>query len=155
MLPHHPRSWALHLQAHGPWLLVAEAFDFRSTMPDSEYYRRAVGGMDSSRFGERGLDYSAGIRVYDISHPAQPRAVSFLEVPGLGVHRIWWTGGRYAYASTLLDGFSDHILIVVDLIDPVQPTVVGRSKASPVRPSCSVAWVRVSVRPLALAISSG
>jgi hypothetical protein len=30
--------------------------------------------------------------------------------------------------------------------------VTGRSNGSPVRPSCSVAWVRVSVRPFALAI---
>ena len=29
-----------------------------------------------------------------------------MEVAGLGIHRIWWVGGRYAYASALLDGRS-------------------------------------------------
>ena len=47
-----------------------------------------------------------------------------MEVPGLGLHRIWWTGGRYAYASALLDGFTDHILIIIDMADPTQPREV-------------------------------
>ena len=45
---------------------------------------------------------------------------------GLGLHRIWWVGGRYAYASALLDGFTDHILIVIDMADPTKPREVGR-----------------------------
>jgi hypothetical protein len=49
-----------------------------------------------------------------------------MEVRGLGLHRIWWTGGRYAYASALLDGFVDHILIVIDMADPTRPVEVGR-----------------------------
>ncbi|MBV9248063.1 MAG: molybdopterin-dependent oxidoreductase, partial [Acetobacteraceae bacterium] len=48
------------------------------------------------------------------------------EVTGLGLHRIWWTGGRYAYASALLDGFTDHILIVIDMNEPSRPREVGR-----------------------------
>ena len=126
LLPHHANSWALHLQTHDQLLLVAEAFDFRSAMTDAEYYLRSVGGMDSQRFGQRGRDYSAGIRVYDTTDPAHPRAIGFMETEGLGIHRIWWTGGRYAYASALLDGYTDYILVVVDLADPAQPVIVGR-----------------------------
>lgn len=126
LLAHHPNSWALHLQTHGDYLLVAEAFDFRSAMSDQEYYLRAVGGMQSQRFGERGRDFSAGMRVYDIRDPARPRAIGFLETEGLGIHRIWWVGGRYAYASALLDGFSDYIFVVIDMADPAHPAFVGR-----------------------------
>lgn len=126
LLPHHANSWALHLQTHDKLLLVAEAFDFRSAMSDQEYYLRAVGGMQSGRFGQRGQDYAAGMRVYDISDPASPRAIGFLEIEGLGIHRIWWVGGRFAYASALLDGYSDYILIVIDLADPARPVMVGR-----------------------------
>src|SRR5215469_1426608 len=61
-----------------------------------------------------------------IQEPANPRRIGFLEVEGLGIHRIWWTGGRYAYASALLDGFTDHILIVIDLADPTKPREAGR-----------------------------
>ena len=82
--------------------------------------------MDSSRFGKRGEDYAAGMNVYDISDPANPRKIGSMEVPGLGLHRIWWVGGRYAYASALLDGFTDHILMVIDMADPTRPHEVGR-----------------------------
>ena len=87
---------------------------------------RPIGGTDSKRFGKRGEDFSAGMRVYDISDPANPRAIGFLEIEGLGIHRLWWTGGRYAYGSALLDGFTDHILIVIDIADPTRPEIVGR-----------------------------
>ena len=66
------------------------------------------------------------MQVYDISDPANPRPIGFMEVQGLGLHRIWWIGGRYAYASALLDGFTDHILIVIDMADPTRPREVGR-----------------------------
>ena len=82
--------------------------------------------MDSRRFGTRGQDYAAGMTVYDIKDPANPRRIGFLEVEGLGIHRIWWIGGRYAYASALLDGFIDHILIVIDMADPTKPRECGR-----------------------------
>ena len=126
LLPHHPRSWAIHLQAQDNLLLVAEAFDYRSAMPDEEYYLKTIGGIDSARFGVRGADYSAGMRVYDISEPERPAEIGFMDVPGLGIHRLWWVGGRYAYGSALLDGYVDHILIVIDLADPAQPKIVGQ-----------------------------
>ena len=45
---------------------------------------------------------------------------------GLGVHRIWWDGGRYAYASARERGFDARILIVVDLADPARPRLASR-----------------------------
>jgi hypothetical protein len=126
LLPHHSGSWAIHIQSAEDMLLVAEAFDFRAAMSDADYYLKTVGGVDSGRFGRRGVDFTAGMRVYDISRPAAPREIGFLDVDGLGIHRLWWTGGRYAYGSALLDGFIDHILVVIDLIDPTRPTIVGR-----------------------------
>jgi hypothetical protein len=43
-----------------------------------------------------------------------------------GLHRIWYVGGRWAYASALLDGFSDYILITIDITNPTAPKEVGR-----------------------------
>ena len=137
LLPHHDNSWALHLQTHGDLLLVAEAFDFRGAMTDQEYYLRSVGGFRGDRFGQRGVDYSAGMRVYDISAPASPRAIAFLEIEGLGIHRIWWVGDRFAYASALLDGYTDYILIVVDMIEPTRPEIVAPTARSDEPPSAS------------------
>ena len=125
-LPVHGNTWSLHLQSHGDLLLVVEEFDFKLVMSQKDYYAASIDGAHSSRFGKRGEDFSAGMRVYDISDPANPRAIGFMEVEGLGLHRIWWVGGRYAYASAILDGFTDHILIVIDLKDPTHPEEVGR-----------------------------
>jgi hypothetical protein len=107
----HPRSWSLHFQTFGDLLLVAEEFNFIAGRPAAEW---------------RDPDCSAGLRVYDIADPAAPRPIGFMPVEGLGLHRIWWTGGRHAFASAILDGYTDHILISIDLADPVRPREVGR-----------------------------
>ena len=64
--------------------------------------------------------------VYDISKPGAPRQIGFFAVEGGGVHRIWYVGGRWAYVSALLDGFTDYILLIVDMADPAQPREAGR-----------------------------
>ena len=43
-----------------------------------------------------------------------------MPVDGLGPHRLWYTGGRYAYASIHFADFTDHIFAVIDLADPTQ-----------------------------------
>jgi hypothetical protein len=64
--------------------------------------------------------------VFDISTPGSPREIAFMPVEGVGLHRIWYMGGRWAYASALLDGFTDYILVTIDLADPTKPQIVGR-----------------------------
>jgi hypothetical protein len=65
---------------------------------------------------------STGVVVYDVSDAARPKQIGFLRVEGSGVHRIWWTGGRYAYASARgRPGIHGASLITVDLADPEQP----------------------------------
>ena len=49
-----------------------------------------------------------------------------MPVEGGGIHRVWYTGGRWAYASVLLDGFTDYIFMTVDMSDPAQPREAGR-----------------------------
>src|SRR5262249_18438650 len=71
-------------------------------------------------------DWTAGLAVYDISQPATPRRIGFMPVNGGGIHRIWYVGGRWAYVSVLLDGFTDYIFMTVDMIDPAHPLEAGR-----------------------------
>jgi hypothetical protein len=110
-----PNTMSLHLQASDNLLLVVHGRDEFS--PASAPY-------DQSTIA--GRNWSAGMAIYDIAQPAVPRQIGFLPVSGIGLHRIWYVGGRYAYASAKLDGFSAHILIVIDLADPTRPELVGR-----------------------------
>ncbi|HEX6148929.1 LVIVD repeat-containing protein [Nocardioides sp.] len=75
----------------------------------------------------RGGDpYSAGMAVYDLADPFDPRQIGWFDSTGRGVHRIVWTGGRYAHVSAIPDGFNDRIFVVVDLSDPTSPVEAGR-----------------------------
>ncbi len=126
-IPTLPNTWNLHLQVHGDLMLVIEAINFfKFVVKEDDYYSNPSGGLDITRYGTNGVDYSAGMRVFDISTPGQPREIAFMPVPGAGLHRIWYTGGRYAYASALLSGFTDYILLIIDLADPLHPIEAGR-----------------------------
>jgi len=70
--------------------------------------------------------FRSGLSIHDISKPGEMREIAFLEMPGLGVNRIGWQGGRYAYVSAHFDGFTDHILCVVDLKEITKPEIVAK-----------------------------
>ena len=126
-IPTLPNTWNIHLQVHGDLLLVIEAINFfKFVVKEEDYYSNPSGGLDITRYGTNGVDYSAGMRVFDISTPERPREIAFMPVQGAGLHRIWYAGGRYAYASALLTGFTDYILLIIDLADPQHPIEAGR-----------------------------
>jgi hypothetical protein len=122
-------TWNIHLQTHDDLLLVIHAKDMFAAAEFADertYYKGAIGQKVGTANAMRTRDWSAGLAVYDITKPATPRCIGFMEVQGGGVHRIWYTGGRWAYASALLDGFTDYIFITIDMSDPTQPRQVGR-----------------------------
>lgn len=73
-----------------------------------------------------GAGYSAGMAVHDLTDPFDPQQIGWFDSTGKGVHRIVYTGGRYAYVSAIPEGFDDRIWVVVDLQDPTNPVEVGR-----------------------------
>lgn len=122
-----PGTWSIHLQAHDDLLLVVNARDLfadASFAEEKVYYTRSVAETIGSTQQER--RWSAGLRIFDISTPDKPREISFLSLDGIGIHRIWYVGGRWAYVSALLDGYSDYIFLTIDLADPKRPEVAGR-----------------------------
>jgi hypothetical protein len=129
-LPAPPGTWNIHLQAHDDLLLVVNAKDMFAAAEFADeraYYRGQVGnvvGTANARAASR--DWTAGLAVYDISTPQSPRRIGFMPVEGGGIHRIWYVGGRWAYVSALLDGFTDYIFMTVDMADPVRPSEAGR-----------------------------
>jgi hypothetical protein len=77
----------------------------------------------------------AGIEVYDLSRPAEPRPVSFLDLSGpcsRGTHWVGFTMGTHAYLSTgtpdsrPTNPLDDQFPVIVDLARPDRPAEVGR-----------------------------
>ncbi len=125
-IPAPPNTWTLHLQQQDDLLLVVHAKDMfaQADLADEKNYYKGKGSFHATPAGER--NWSAGLAVYDISTPDAPRQIGFLSVEGGGLHRCWYTGGRWAYASALLDGFSDYILVTIDMADPTKPQLAGK-----------------------------
>jgi hypothetical protein len=129
--PAPPNTWNIHLQTHDDLLLVINAKDMFAAAEfadEKAYYRNQVGNVvgTAAAAQPRPRDWTAGLAVYDISEGANPRRIGFMPVEGGGVHRIWYVGGRWAYVSALLDGFTDYIFMTVDMADPENPREAGR-----------------------------
>jgi hypothetical protein len=104
--PAPPRSHTHKVQvADGLLLVNHEKFPYRAVMSEP---------------------FSAGLAVYELTDPLRPRQIGFWASGGRGVHRIVWTGGRYAHMSAIPDGFRDRIWMVVDLADPARPAEAAR-----------------------------
>jgi hypothetical protein len=124
-----PNTWTIHLQTHDDLLLMINAKDMFAAAEFADeraYYSGALGKTVGTAEARRERDWSAGLAVYDISKPENPRRIGFMPVEGGGIHRIWYTGGRWAYVSVLLDGFTDYIFMTVDMSNPAQPCEAGR-----------------------------
>ena len=124
--PAAPNTWNIHLQTAGDLMLVINAKNmFASTefQNETEYYSgqigKKVGTADAEQPRER--NWKAGMTVYNIANPAEPKEIAFMPVDGGGIHRLWYTGGDWAYASVLLDGFTDYIFMTIDISDPTKP----------------------------------
>ena len=129
--PKHPRhvaflpcpanTRAIHLQTHGDLLLAVNGPSVWTMKVDPKAYFSG-----SSADALKGKPFTSGIRVFDIAKPEAPREIGFMPTEGIGPHRIWYIGGRYAYASIHTPEFTDHVLAIVDMSDPTKPQVVGR-----------------------------
>jgi hypothetical protein len=114
-----------HVQTHGDLLLTVNApniWVLQGYSDPNDYFKASI----TETFTKREKTFTAGLRVFDISKPSEPREIGFMPVDGLGLHRLWYVGGRYAYAPCHWQGFSDHVLAVIDMTEPTRPEVVGR-----------------------------
>lgn len=84
-----------------------------------------------SRWGQT----PAGMELFDVSDPANPRSVSFFDTSGprsRGAHYVWFVDGEYAYLSTGMPDSTptnpkdDQFPVIVDVRDPSHPREVGR-----------------------------
>ena len=106
----------LLLLANGANIVALQSYDnLRS------YFENAPADSITER-----REFRSGLSIHDISRPDEMREIAFLEMPGVGINRLWWTGGRYAYVSAHFDDFTDNILAVVDLNDLTNPEIISR-----------------------------
>jgi hypothetical protein len=128
--PAPPNTWTIHLQTHDDLLLVIHAKDMFAAAEFADeraYYKGQLGKVvGTAEKKSTARNWTGGMAVYDISDGANPKQIGFMPVDGGGIHRVWYTGGRWAYASALLDGFTDYIFITIDMSDPTKPCEAGR-----------------------------
>jgi LVIVD repeat len=120
-VPCPPNTRAIHLQTHDDLLLAVNGPSMWTMQIDAQAY---YSGSPADLL--KGRQYTAGVRVYDIAHPDAPREIAFMATEGVGPHRIWYVGGRYAYVSIHYPEFTDQVLAIVDMAEPTRPEVVGK-----------------------------
>jgi hypothetical protein len=119
-----PGTRTHHLQVAGDVMLLANGANIVAMQSyDSMrgYFENSLADSITNR-----KKFRSGLSIHDISRPADMKEIAFLEMPGLGINRLWWPGGRYAYVSAHFDGFIDHILCIVDLNEIEKPEIVSR-----------------------------
>ncbi|TDC52750.1 hypothetical protein E1212_07815 [Jiangella ureilytica] len=82
--------------------------------------------QQESMGGDLFHQWMAGISVYDLSDPVNPREISFWSCAGRGVHRMVFWEEPYVYACAGASQYDNQILAILDLSDPARPVEVGR-----------------------------
>jgi hypothetical protein len=113
-----------HLQVSDDLLLLANGANIVAMQSYDNmrgYFENALADSITNK-----KKFRSGLSIHDISKPADMREIAFLEIPGFGINRLWWTGGRYAYLAVHFDGYTDHILAIVDLQNITKPEIVSK-----------------------------
>jgi hypothetical protein len=81
--------------------------------------------VNHERFGKGNEEFGAGLGIYDVADPTEPKLITQWRTHGAGVHRYEFDG-RYAYISPTAEGYVGNIMMILDLADPARPREVGR-----------------------------
>ncbi len=76
--------------------------------------------------GDKGKNARAGFFIFDVSEPAAPRQIGFVDMPGSGPHRFGVDLARkLAFFPNDAQGWSKRVIWTMDLSDPLKPEVVS------------------------------
>jgi hypothetical protein len=76
--------------------------------------------------GDLGANGRAGFFIFDISTPAQPRQVGFVDMPGSGPHRFGVDNARkLAFFPNDAQGWDKRVIWTMDISNPLKPEVVS------------------------------
>jgi len=113
-----------HLQVAEDLLLLANGANIVAMQSYDNlrgYFENALADSITNR-----KKFRSGLSIHDISRPPAMKEIAFLEMPGLGINRLWWPGGRYVYVAAHFDGFTDHILCIIDIQNITKPEIIAR-----------------------------
>ena len=122
-------TWNIHLQVHDDLLLVINAKDMFAAAEFADeraYYSGALGKTVGTAEAKRTRDWTAGLAVYDISNRRRRAASASWRSRAAAFTASGTPAGAWAYASVLLDGFTDYIFMTIDMSDPANPREAGR-----------------------------
>ena len=122
-----PHAWSLKCRVVGNILIVANEWKFF----EPQQYHVKTNYVNIHQRGPK-EPLQSGIKIYDISKPAEPKLLSFFktgqwskEGGGNYCHRFWYDG-HYAYISADMPGYNGGIMVIVDVSDPKDPKEVSR-----------------------------
>jgi hypothetical protein len=76
--------------------------------------------------GEEGRQGRAGVFIFDVSRPSEPKQVGFYDMPGSGPHRFGIDRERQlALMPCDAPGWDRRVIWTLDIKDPLRPEVVG------------------------------
>jgi len=76
--------------------------------------------------GEPGRNARAGFFIFDISRPAEPREVGFVDMPGAGPHRFGVDNSRQlAFFPSDAEGWNQRVIWTMDISEPLKPELVS------------------------------
>ncbi len=83
--------------------------------------------VNSERLGgDKGKNARTGFFIFDVSAPAAPRQVGFLDMPGSGPHRFGVDRARaLAFFPNDAPGWNKRVIWTMDIKDPLKPEVVS------------------------------
>jgi hypothetical protein len=108
-----------------------KVFEYRAPPGVHMHKLRLVGDdllyVNSERLkGDAGKDARAGLFIFDISTPAEPRQVGFYDMPGSGPHRFGIDHERQlALLPNDAPGWNKRVIWTLDVRDPLKPEVVS------------------------------
>ncbi len=127
-----PRNPSLVVQTELPHKEVrSNSLEVVGDLMAVAYQTRGPGGLGDPGFGKD----PAGVELFDIAKPGQPRSISFFNCAGpgsMGVHQLWFVDGETVHFAGGAEDFVPRNPLdcqfyrAIDVRDPAKPVEAGR-----------------------------
>lgn len=106
-IPGPPNTWTLQMELHDNIMVTS----LERIFPN---------------FGGNTDPYTAGVYLWDIADPLNPKKLGHYSTGGTGTHRNFYNGGKYLHLAAGMPGYNGNIYVIVDISNPEKPVEVSR-----------------------------